>query len=264
MDRVRARSAAALLGALVMLGACGGPSDDGSAATTAGQPGDPTAATEPAGATGLADTAPADTVPAGTSATDAPGTGAGGAGVRCVVRLHGKGGQGGDTVIVDGIVELSPTGNADGWGGREWRYFPDDRFAEATAIVRDAIDGAGCSDVVVNGFSNGAAFAAKLWCRGETFDGRLRGVVIDDPVPDQATALCVPDPGVDAALYWTGALGSTATPGADCGAIDWTCEGGSMIGIDAYAEAMGIDVKPSPFDEHAWYWDAPEIVTMLG
>jgi pimeloyl-ACP methyl ester carboxylesterase len=196
----------------------------------------------------------------GSAGSDAPAA----TGDRCIVRLHGKGGTGTDPVIVDGVVELSPTGNAEGWGGREWRYFPDDRYAEAVAIVATAVDGAGCTRVVVDGFSNGAAFAAKLWCRSETLGGRLAGVVIDDPVPDQGTAGCAPATGVPAALYWTGALAATAIPGADCGPIDWTCEGGSLVGIDAYAATLGLAVQPSPLRAHEWQRTASELTAWLG
>ena len=91
----------------------------------------------------------------------------------------------------------------------------------------------------------------------------MAGVVIDDPVPDNGAAGCTPSAGVPAALYWTGGLDAEAQPGADCGAIDWTCDGGTTIGIEAYAEALGLDIQPSPFTEHEWYVDAPEIVTWL-
>ncbi len=37
-----------------------------------------------------------------------------------------------------------------------------------------------------------------------------------------------------------------------------------MIGIEAYAESLGLDIQPSPFTEHEWYLDAPEIATWLG
>ena len=105
---------------------------------------------------------------------------------KCVVRLHGKGGNG-EPARVDGdITELSPTGNADGWGARQWVYDSDDQYAQARAIVADALDGAECSRAVVNGFSNGGSFAAALYCAGDQFDGRVVGYVIDDPVPDHA------------------------------------------------------------------------------
>ena len=182
---------------------------------------------------------------------------------RCVVRLHGKGGSGGETHETNGITEVLPTGNADGWGARQWIYFPDESYVEARDIVAAAADDAGCTRLVLDGFSNGAAFAAKLYCRGETFDARLAAVVIDDPVPDNGVADCTPSAAVAGALYWTGGLDPQAQPGADCAAIDWTCDGGTMIGIEAYAASLGLDIQPSPFTEHEWYLDAPEIATWL-
>jgi hypothetical protein len=183
---------------------------------------------------------------------------------RCVVRLHGKGGSGEPTRIVDGVAEVAPDGNADGWGGRQWLYSPGDRYDEARDVVTEALDDAACADVVVDGFSNGAAFAGALLCRGEDFDGRVVGYVIDDPVPDLAVEGCSPAPDSRVALYWTGGLDGTAQPGVDCATIDWTCAGGSLLGIDAYAAAIGVDVSPSPFTDHEWFRDAPEIAEWLG
>jgi hypothetical protein len=177
---------------------------------------------------------------------------------RCVVRLHGKGGSGGpDHVDAGGFVDVSPTGNADGWGARQWVYFPDDAYAEARQTVLDSVER--CRAVIIDGFSNGASFAAKLYCRGEDLDGRLIRVVVDDPVPDRGVVDCNGDPAVDVTLYWTGALEATARPGWDCGDADWTCEGGTTIGIDAYAEALGTEVRESVHDDHTWYRDAPEL-----
>lgn len=175
------------------------------------------------------------------------------------MRLHGKGGDGADTWVDDGVTFVSPRGNARGWGARQWLYFPDDRYDDAVEIVADAIEDEGCGPVIINGFSNGGAFAAKLYCRGETFGGRVVGVVIDDPVVDAAVLGCTPAPGVDVTLYWTGALERTARPGWDCDDEDWTCEGGHTIGIDAYEDALGVDAKESHHDDHEWYEDAPEI-----
>jgi hypothetical protein len=225
-----------------------------------------TADTVDAAATlGTSSTAAASTEPASTDSTaidTAPGTEPSGT-VRCVVRLHGKGGTGGETSATGGITEVLPTGNADGWGARQWLYFPDESYAEARDIVTAAAADAGCTRLVLDGFSNGAAFAAKLYCRGETFDGRLVGVVIDDPVPDGGVASCTPPADVAAALYWTGGLEPQAQSGADCATIDWTCDGGTMIGIEAYAESLGLDIEASPHTEHEWYLDAPEIATWL-
>lgn len=181
-------------------------------------------------------------------------------GVRCIVRLHGKGGgASGTEQLGEGLLEVEPGGNAAGWGGRQWLYFPESGYAAARAIVQQAIDENGCGPVVLYGFSNGGAFAAKLYCRGETFGGRVRGVVIDDPVVDHAVNGCAPARGVRVALYWTGDLEGTAQPGWDCGSGDWTCEGGTTIGIDAYQGALGVSRKQSPNRSHSPYWNAPEL-----
>jgi hypothetical protein len=176
----------------------------------------------------------------------------------CVVWLHGKGGSGSATTTSGGIVRVAPTGNASAWGGREWRYFPESSYQSALGIVRRAVDQAGCGRVIVGGFSNGAAFAAKLYCRGENFGGRLVRVVVDDPVVDHAVEGCGPAGGVPVTLYWTGALGQ-AQPGWNCANGDWTCEGGSTIGIDAYAAALGTPAKRSPMGGHTPYTNAPEL-----
>lgn len=177
----------------------------------------------------------------------------------CIVRLHGKGGAGAATVDIDGVTEVAPNGNAEGWGGQQWIYFPPDSAVAARQIVAESIETADCTDVVIDGFSNGAAFAAKLYCGGETFGGTVRGVVIDDPVPDASADDCEPGEGVDAVLYWTGALAADSAAGTDCAVKDWTCEGGSTIGIDRFASNLGLAIMASPNSEHAWYRDAPQI-----
>jgi pimeloyl-ACP methyl ester carboxylesterase len=178
---------------------------------------------------------------------------------RCIVRLHGKSGRGGESFVENDVLNVLPDGNADGWGGRQWMYFPDEEYQAARAIVAAAIDASGCDHVIINGFSNGGAFAAKLYCRGETFGGRVLRFVVDDPVPDEGVLECEPAPDTELVLYWTGALTSTAQPGWSCSEADWTCEGGVTIGIDAYAHALGVEVRPSRFTDHEWYWDAPEL-----
>ena len=113
---------------------------------------------------------------------------------RCLLFLHGKGGNGRETVVADGVAVISPSGN-DSLGGdaRQWLYFSEQDYEEAASIVRQAT--AGCESVIVNGFSNGGAFAAKFYCRGEDLDGRLLRVVVDDPVVDRSRARLHPEPG---------------------------------------------------------------------
>lgn len=183
---------------------------------------------------------------------------------RCVVRLHGKGEAGAPpTVEGDGVAVLSPDGNGTGWGGRQWVYDTDAGVEAATGLVTAAVDEAACERVVVHGFSNGASMAAALLCTGEQLDGRLAGVIVDDPVTDAATEGCV-SPEVPVAIYWTGSLDETAPPGTRCDSLDWTCDGGVVRGIDAYAAHIGAEVTPSPYDNHRWYVDSPLPLTWLG
>lgn len=184
------------------------------------------------------------------------------AGVRCVVRLHGKGGDGFATFTsASGWKEVGPRGNATGWGGYQWLYFPEASYAAASAVVSNAIAAAGCTRVVIDGFSNGAAFAAKLACRGATFGGTVVGYVIDDPVPDHGTDGCART--THAVLYWTGALAGTAVAGWPCANGDWTCEGGETIGIDAAAANLRLAITPSVNRTHRAYANPPELALWL-
>ena len=139
---------------------------------------------------------------------------------RCIVRLHGKSGGGQPTIVDAGVTDVSPNGNAQGWGGRQWIYFPD----EAYTTARD---------------------------------------VVGDPVTDHATSPCAPAPNVKIALYWTGALDNAEAVRFDCKPIDWTCEGDSVIGVEAYAATLGVTVQASPLSDHEPYTDAPELRAWL-
>ena len=176
---------------------------------------------------------------------------------RCVVVLHGKGQTGQPQQTVGDITYVRPAGNADGWGGRQWLYFPDDRYQEVRGVVDQAITSAGCAKAVIQGFSNGASAAARLYCRGETFGGRAAGYIVDDPVPDGAVEPCTPPAAVPIRLYWSGAL-TQATEGWSCASADWTCESGTTIGIERYARGLGTEVRPSIHREHRDYATPPE------
>jgi pimeloyl-ACP methyl ester carboxylesterase len=185
-----------------------------------------------------------------------------GAAKKCVVLLHGKGGGALPSSVAGDIEYLRPGGNGEGWGGREWRYFPDDRYAEVRATVAGTLDAAGCGRAVVQGFSNGGAAAAKLYCRSEDFGGRVIGYIVDDPVPDSGTVGCKPRSGMHLRLFWTGGL-ATAKDGWTCATQDWTCEGGRTIGIERYARELGTEAAPSIHTTHAQFDAPPDLAAWL-
>ena len=74
---------------------------------------------------------------------------------------------------------------------------------------------------------------------------------------------CAPDEQAELALYWTGALDDLATPGAECEDLDWTCAGESLLGIERYAAALGTTANTSPYADHEWHRDAPELALWL-
>lgn len=183
--------------------------------------------------------------------------------IRCLVYLHGKGGAGGSPSTNNGIVILSPNGNGTGWGGLQWEYDTNATLQQAIGSIVASIDEANCGRVVIHGFSNGASMTAALQCSGNTLGGRLVGVVIDDPVTDSATSGCSPATG-QVALYWTGALANAAPVGTQCAQIDWTCAGGEIRGIDAYAADLGVSATPSPHSDHQWNFATQLPFTWLG
>jgi pimeloyl-ACP methyl ester carboxylesterase len=185
-----------------------------------------------------------------------------GAAKKCVVLLHGKSGGAQPSFVNADIEYLRPGGNGTGWGSREWRYFPASGYTQVRDTVAGALDAAGCGHAVVQGFSNGGAAAAKLYCRGEDFGGRVIGYIVDDPVPDEAVLGCQPRAGMQLKLYWTGGLG-IATDGWSCAAQDWTCEGGRTIGIARYARELGAEAAQSIHTTHAEYGSPPEAAAWL-
>lgn len=206
------------------------------------------AITAGAACSGADDAADAGRVPTGFSAE------------RCLVQLHGRSEDGAVPRRLDGYAVLRPGGNeANPTGsGRVWLYRDDDEYAEALAQVTEVVDAAGCTQVVLHGFSNGGGFLGNLLCRGETLDGRLVGAVVDDPVPDDSSP-CTPDPSVPVSVFWTGGL-EEATAGAQCDELGWTCSGsGVLVGIDEFARRLGAAVAPSIHTDHRVYDNPPEI-----
>ena len=115
--------------------------------------------------------------------------------VNCIVYLHGLGGSGfaSDASSGGATWRINPTSNtAFSDGGHVWEYNTAARFAEAKQVVKRTIVDKRCERVVIAGFSNGAAFAAKLMCRGESFGNTVIGFVLADPVPDRVVDKCRP------------------------------------------------------------------------
>ncbi len=176
---------------------------------------------------------------------------------RCLVRLHGRSGEGAEPVEVGDHAEVSPTGNGTAEGGFQWLYGTDEDLAQASDRVEAWIDAVGCQEVILNGFSNGGGLLGALHCSGETFDGRVVGVVIDDPVPDEGVVGCDADPTIPVTVFWTGGL-TEAVAGTSCDEIGFTCAGDVLLGIDDYAEALGSSVTASPHSDHQWNRQASE------
>jgi hypothetical protein len=177
----------------------------------------------------------------------------------CVVRLHGKSESGAATSVDgNGVARVAPNGNERDGNGYKWIYFPDESYVAARTIVTDAIARIGCERVVLGGFSNGAAFAAKLYCSGDDLGAPIVGVVIDDPVPDNGAAGCAPLDQAPVTVFWTGALAETAQPGWECDEGGWICDGGTTVGIERFAADLGATITASPFTDHIANVDAPE------
>ncbi len=169
-------------------------------------------------------------------------TGTGPSGKKCIVTLHGKGGAGGATWQNGDITMISPTGNGDGggWGPAHWEYGNSTTYNQALAIINTSLNPENCGQIVLIGFSNGAAMAAKVYCQGQTFGSKLVGVIVDDPVPDQVVDNCAPGSGVNVRLIMSNDMG-WITDGTGCPG-GWTCQG-TLYGRTTYQARLG---APAP------------------
>lgn len=159
-------------------------------------------------------------------------------GKKCAVWLHGKGGSGGSPSVDGDVTWLSPTGNGDGggWGPAHWEYATSTTFNQAISIINTEIAPQACGQIAIVGFSNGAAMAAKIFCQGQNFSGRLVGVLVDDPVPDQVVDNCAASSGVGVRLIMSDELG-WITDGMACPG-GWTCQG-TLYGRQTYQAKLG-------------------------
>lgn len=163
-------------------------------------------------------------------------------GKKCVVSLHGKGGDGGAPWQNGDTTWLFPTGNGDGggWGPHHWEYATSTTYNQALVIITNELTPHGCGQISLIGFSNGAAMAAKVFCQGQNFTNRLVGVIVDDPVPDQVVDNCAAASGVDVRLIMSNDMG-WITDGTPCPG-GWTCQG-TLYGRATYQTKLG---APAP------------------
>lgn len=192
-------------------------------------------------------------------------------GQRCLVYLHGRGGNGYPTETqydaAGSYEHIRPSANESyALGGRVWIYFhpayPDiyaTGYPEMLSGIKAAIP-ASCGRIILMGFSNGGAAAAKIYCQGETFNGRLMGVIIDDPVTDTGTQSCNHAPSLPVVLYITGGLG---TDTGNCyfagNPYYFTCQDDTRLSPAQYASGLGTVVKQSIHTSHTPYIYPPEL-----
>ena len=162
----------------------------------------------------------------------------------CLLRLHGKGGDGATPRVEGDLAVIQPRGNDQAWNGHQWDYRTDDGYADARAIVLNVLNQTQCQRVVIHGFSNGAAMTAALYCDPSFHGGPVVGYIVDDPVTDDVPVGCTPDPAAEVVLYWTDALPRLAAPGTACDSVDWTCLGDTVRTIDDYAADLGVEPTP--------------------
>ncbi len=170
-------------------------------------------------------------------------------GVRCVLSLHGRGGSGAAFDFGE-FENRDPNGNLFDGGGYAWRYDsssvwegadPDGTgYISGKQIITDNIEG--CGQVIIHGFSNGGGYAAALWCRSESFGGRVIGYIIDDPELNGMTDNCQRPTTIKAIVYWTGAL-----------------EGWLGMFPSQIESGVGFPVTPSIHSGHSAYSNPPEV-----
>jgi hypothetical protein len=169
-------------------------------------------------------------------------------GRRCLIKLHGLTGRGQPTQDDGTVTLLQPQGNGT-WpeGGFGWIYYSDDRlpgtgYDQARASILSSIDAVGnCGQIIVYGFSNGGAMAAKLYCRGESFGGRMVGYIVDDPVTDAGVDRCSPAAGVKVAVFHSRFMEDQVNGSTTCRPGNtWVCENNVRYRLSDYDARIGV------------------------
>lgn len=179
-------------------------------------------------------------------------------GTRCILYLVGAGSWAGigSQNWSEGVLLTSPdkpaSENRNFWkydGPHNFAYDPgsqsDNQAYEALVdYIRSYLDNEGCGPTVVAGGSNGAAFAAKMYCRGEDFGRRVWGYHIDDPVMDNGVLGCSPSTNVTKVMFLhSQELRDDAAnmPNFRCGQGQWQwyCEDDTTMPLNVYEGHVG-------------------------
>ncbi len=134
----------------------------------------------------------------------------------------------------------------------------DAEYIEHRDSVAAFLDDRGCGPTMVVGGSNGGGFAAKLYCRGEDFGGRVWGYSLKDPVWDHGVLGCTPSSNISHKLavrsIWLKRLAEGTAPEYRCDEIsevdvhdqfagengDWYCEDNRTMSQADWEAATGI------------------------
>jgi len=134
--------------------------------------------------------------------------------MRCILYIHGAGTTPealGDEVWEEDLLYLTPASPNNEWphfwlydGPHNYEFDPDDTtepYDNLVSYLTDYLDQNECGPVMMHGASNGGCLAAKIYCSGEDFGGRLWMAIVDDPVPDAGVIGCAPSPAVQRSLF---------------------------------------------------------------
>ena len=170
-------------------------------------------------------------------------------GKKCNLHLHWAGGTGRpDSLNLEGVTEVWPTSPTGAFwlydGPHNFAYDPTTGEAEYQVIVtflRGVLTQRQCGPTVVIGYSNGGGLAAKLFCNGETFGGRVWGSIVVDPVMDDGVRGCAPSPLVRKVLFTHSdeLKASAASANHSCSVTSWYCEDNRTMPVSEYETVIG-------------------------
>lgn len=192
------------------------------------------------------------------------------AGKKCNLHLHWASGTGRpDSINLEGVTEVWPTSPTGAFwlydGPHNFAYDPTTGEAEYQAIVtflRGVITQRQCGPTVVIGYSNGGGLAAKLFCNGETFGGRVWGSIVVDPVMDDGVRGCAPSPLVRKVLFTHSdeLKASAASANHSCSVTSWYCEDNRTMPVSEYETVIGrTSFRASQYHNASMGWSDPAL-----